>query len=174
MDSPLGVNYAQPIPQGDTMKALAVIAGVALGMALACDPPPSTPEELAKQQAHAQELAKEKAVFEVSLLKRLKPLSNSANVTMDKLQGTEASAKVEFPEPVNRFEAERAGMRTAQAIVDTLMEQGTNPRTASIFVFVWVQARVRGATGATMYIPYGSAQYDYNNDQIKWLPREAH
>ncbi len=57
----------------------------------------------------------------------------------------------------------------AQAVLDKLIAKGRSPMAEHIVVFVFAQARVRGATGATMYRMLGHSQYDPNTDQIEFF-----
>jgi hypothetical protein len=112
------------------------------------------------------ELAKQ-AAFPGKVLALVPGVSKSASLTFEKVdESKEINVKVEFQKPVPSYVAEIGGKLVAQAVVDTLMADGYNPKTLNTYIFVWVQARTTGATGGAMFIPYGSAIYHPVNDQI--------
>jgi len=137
-------------------KMLIGISMVAALLISCGGPKAKTEAELVKQTA-----------FPGKVLALVSGVSKSASLTFEKVdESKEISVKVEFPKPVPGYVAEMAGKLVAKAVVDTLMADGYNPKTLNIYIFVWVQARTTGATGGTMFIPYGSAIYHPVNDQI--------
>lgn len=93
-------------------------------------------------------------------------------INISQISQTMIVAYLEYQQaPSGLPEIESDSKRVTQAVVDTLIAKGWNPREQRTMVFVHAQKPEAGSTGTNLIRQYGKAIYNFNYDTINFEPK---
>jgi hypothetical protein len=125
-------------------------------------------------QADLQRNAKRVTIDPVRMKEKIDRINpgpdwHSTNIT--RIEKDSVSVTLLYRSNIGQARAEIDTTAAARAILAEMVTEGIHPSEYWVFVFVTAQQDgIRGETGGQLVRPFGTAHYDFNNDQIIYEP----